>query len=211
MQLFVIPQPTLGAGGGQSTATSTVKTNNNISNNSNSIIFSGQRADSSSFKLAELHGDHLLLGSLNVVHNISVATLREVRRIDWPPTPEDNRLCQVKGKSASQCQNYIRLLKLDSAQVLFVCGTNAYRPLCRRYQMAKSNNSNSYELLSESLGDGRCPHQETQNATGLFVGDQLYSATSATFSGSDALIYRDPLRTEQFNSRHLNCEYQLEI
>lgn len=32
----------------------------------------------------------------------------------------------------------------------------------------------------------------------------LYVATVAGFTGADPLIYREPLRTEQFNPKHLN-------
>lgn len=35
----------------------------------------------------------------------------------------------------------------------------------------------------------------------------LYTATASDFSGSDPLIYKEPLRTGQFDSKHLNCEY----
>lgn len=35
--------------------------------------------------------------------------------------------------------------------------------------------------------------------------DNLYVATVAQFSGADPLIYRSPLRTEQFNPKHLNA------
>ena len=35
---------------------------------------------------------------------------------------------------------------------------------------------------------------------------ELYSATVSDFSGSDPLIYKEPLRTEQSDSKHLNCE-----
>lgn len=34
--------------------------------------------------------------------------------------------------------------------------------------------------------------------------DNLYVATVAQFSGADPLIYRSPLRTEQYNPKHLN-------
>ena len=37
-----------------------------------------------------------------------------------------------------------------------------------------------------------------------FAGGQLYSGTVADFSGSDALVIRDQLRTEQYNLKHLN-------
>lgn len=40
----------------------------------------------------------------------------------------------------------------------------------------------------------------------LLAGD-LYVATVAQFTGADPLIYREPLRTEQFNWKHLNGVY----
>ena len=39
----------------------------------------------------------------------------------------------------------------------------------------------------------------------LFIlGGQLYSGTVSDFSGSDALIFRGNLRTEQYDLKHLN-------
>ena len=38
----------------------------------------------------------------------------------------------------------------------------------------------------------------------FFADGELYSGTTADFSGSDALIYRDNIRTEQNDLRHLN-------
>ncbi len=35
---------------------------------------------------------------------------------------------------------------------------------------------------------------------------ELYSATVSDFSASDPLIYKEPLRTGQADSKHLNCE-----
>ena len=39
-------------------------------------------------------------------------------------------------------------------------------------------------------------------------GGKLYSGTVSDFSGSDALIIKDQVRTEQYNLKHLNgkCE-----
>jgi len=47
-------------------------------------------------------------------------------------------MCRMKGKSADQCQNYIRVLKLQTPETLFVCGTNAYKPRCRTYLITVS-------------------------------------------------------------------------
>ncbi len=40
----------------------------------------------------------------------------------------------------------------------------------------------------------------------LIADGELYTATVSDFSGSDPLIYKEPLRTVQFDSKHLNCE-----
>lgn len=40
-----------------------------------------------------------------------------------------------------------------------------------------------------------------------FSGGELYSGTVSDFSGTDALIYRDPLRTEQYDLKVLNGKF----
>ena len=42
------------------------------------------------------------------------------------------------------------------------------------------------------------------NVLCYFSGGQLYSGTVSDFSGSDALIFRGNLRTEQYDLKHLN-------
>jgi semaphorin 6 len=60
------------------------------------------------------------------------------------------------------------------------------------------------EILKEQAGEGLCPYDPHHNSTAVFAEDNLYVATVAQFSGADPLIYRSPLRTEQFNPKHLN-------
>jgi semaphorin 6 len=69
-----------------------------------------------------------------------------------------------------------------------------------------------YELINEQSGEGLCPYDPTHLSTATFFGavkdrsdDNLYVATVAGFNGADPLIYRSPLRTEQFNPKHLNA------
>ena len=38
-----------------------------------------------------------------------------------------------------------------------------------------------------------------------FTDGELYTATVSDFSGTDPLIYKEPLRTVQFDSKHLNA------
>ena len=57
-----------------------------------------------------------------------------------------------------------------------------------------------------TLVDGKEKYKYTSiNLTWTFFLDgQLYSGTVADFSGSDSLIIRNQLRTEQYNLKHLN-------
>lgn len=53
-------------------------------------------------------------------------------------------------------------------------------------------------------GRGRCPYDPLHNSTSIYAGDQLYSGTVADFSGSDPLIYKEPMRTERLDFKQLN-------
>ncbi|CAB0009533.1 unnamed protein product [Nesidiocoris tenuis] len=98
--------------------------------------FSGNESFTDFFKLLEMDSDSILIGSRNVVFNISLVDLSEnvKQRIVWPPTAAHRELCYLKGKSEEDCHNYIRVgAKLDEDRLL-LCGTNAYKPLCRHYK-----------------------------------------------------------------------------
>jgi len=62
-----------------------------------------------------------------------------------------------------------------------------------------------FQMKHEFSGTGICPHDPRHNSTAIFADGELYSGTTADFSGSDALIYRDGIRTEQNDLRHLNA------
>lgn len=53
-------------------------------------------------------------------------------------------------------------------------------------------------------GRGRCPYDPLHNSTSIYAGDQLYSGTVADFSGSDPLVYKEPMRTERLDFKQLN-------
>ncbi|XP_054160693.1 semaphorin-1A-like [Oppia nitens] len=163
--------------------------------------FLGNETDSDHFKLLEQDGDSVLVGATNIVYNISLLTLNENKRLQWYSSDDDIKMCKYKGKSDELCQNYIRVLSKRSANGLFVCGTNAFKPKCRQYV----ENSLEFELVKELSGEGLCPYDPTHLSTATFVDDSLYVATVAGFNGADPLIYRLPLRTEQFNPKHLNA------
>ncbi|XP_071037034.1 semaphorin-1A isoform X2 [Parasteatoda tepidariorum] len=169
--------------------------------------FLGNQTHSDHFKLLEKDGDHLLVGARNIVYNLSLDTLQEKKRLEWYSSDEDINMCKMKGKSEEECQNYIRVLARKSEDTILVCGTNAFKPLCRHYLQDAD-----YTMVKEASGEGLCPYDPTHNSTAIFAGSikerkdgDLYVATVAQFTGADPLIYRDPLRTEQFNWKHLNA------
>jgi len=110
-------------------------------------------------------------------------------------------MCLIKGKSENDCQNYIRVLARVNDEEMLVCGTNAYNPSCRRYV----TNGSVQEVRSEVSGKGMSPYDPNHNSTAVFSDGELYAGTVSDFSGLDPLIYKESLRTEQYDFKHLNA------
>lgn len=127
------------------------------------------------------------------------------------------------------CQNYIRVAFKKNDEELFVCGTNAFHPMCKtfnltvssyRYREWRSRRNRVCVIWTcvllfppaqdgtkgkeEMDGRGRCPYDPSHNSTSIYAGDQLYSGTVADFSGGDPLIYKEPMRTERLDFKQLN-------
>ena len=147
----------------------------------------------------------------NVIYNISLNGLRENSRIVWYSSDADRELCALKGKHESDCHNYIRVFaRLEDGQIL-LCGTNSYKPRCRNYAPVIDENAPTvagaaptYEIVRDVEAQGMCPYSPVHNSTYAFADGQLYSATVADFQGGDPLIYRENLRTEQYDLKQLN-------
>ncbi|XP_026319778.1 semaphorin-1A-like [Hyposmocoma kahamanoa] len=114
----------------------------------------------------------LIVGGRNTVYNLSLYDLSENvdQRIEWQSTVAHRELCQLKGKSSDECQNYPRVAARSHGSIL-VCGTNAYKPLCRRYSRPQPKTH-----LEEFDGTGHCPYDPTHNSTAVFVGKYYYCA-----------------------------------
>ncbi|KAM6039599.1 semaphorin-6C isoform 2-T2 [Chlamydotis macqueenii] len=129
-------------------------------------------------------------------------TLYPVRHLTWEARDREN--CAMRGRLQDECHNYIRVLAPRDARTLLACGTNAFSPLCRTYQV-----SSLAQEGEEVSGQARCPFDAKQSVVALFVDGSLYSATVADFQASDAVIYRSlspgrpPLRTLKYSSRWL--------
>ncbi|XP_034474317.1 semaphorin-1A isoform X2 [Drosophila innubila] len=165
------------------------------------LKFLGNESVVDHFKLVTKDGNSLLIGARNTVFNLSIHDLAEQQRLVWTSPEDDTKMCLVKGKDEEACQNYIRIMVVPSPGRLFVCGTNSFRPMCNTYVINDSN----YTLEATKNGQAVCPYDPRHNSTSVLADNELYSGTVADFSGSDPIIYREPLQTEQYDSLSLNA------
>ncbi len=80
------------------------------------------------------------------------------------------------------------------------CGTNAFSPTCRDYADERA----SFVNRGERRGIGLAPFDPEHNSTAVLVGEDLYAGTVADFAGVDSIVFRKPLRTQQYDSTQLN-------
>ncbi|KAG8232770.1 hypothetical protein J437_LFUL012909 [Ladona fulva] len=93
------------------------------------------------------------------------------------------------------------MTKTNTPGKYLVCGTNSFKPICREY----SFQGGTYTMDKEKPGQALCPYDPQHNSTAVFVDGDLYTGTVADFSGTDPIIYREPLQTEQYDSMSLNA------
>ncbi|XP_018376123.1 PREDICTED: semaphorin-1A isoform X3 [Trachymyrmex cornetzi] len=163
--------------------------------------FTGNETHTDYFRLVLRDGNYLMVGGRNLVHNLSLTDLTEQQRLTWYSTENDVKMCVVKGTPEENCQNYIRILVKTGPNNLFVCATNAFKPMCRDYTVHAGN----YTIVKEKGGQARCPYDPQHNSTFVYVDGELYTGTVADFAGMDPIIYREPLQTEQYDSMSLNA------
>ncbi|ENN78081.1 hypothetical protein YQE_05235, partial [Dendroctonus ponderosae] len=67
------------------------------------------------------------------------------------------------------CQNYIRVMAKTAQSRLLLCGTNAFKPICREYNVLSRN----YTFEKEKAGQALCPYDPRHNSTAIYVGKQF--------------------------------------
>ncbi|XP_040198597.1 semaphorin-6D isoform X4 [Rana temporaria] len=144
--------------------------------------------------------DQVYAVNLNEVHKTEITPSR---KLTWRSGQADRKNCAMKGKHKDECHNYIKVFVPRNDEMIFVCGTNAYNPMCRYYRLS------TLEYDGEEIsGLARCPFDARQTNVALFADGKLYSATMADFQASDAVIYRSmgdgfALRTIKYDSKWL--------
>ncbi|XP_006628709.1 semaphorin-6D isoform X1 [Lepisosteus oculatus] len=152
--------------------------------------------------------DTLFIAGRDQVYSVS---LRETyrneiipyRKLTWRSGQADRETCAMKGKHRDECHNFIKVLVPRNEDLVFICGTNGFNPMCRYYRL------DTLEFDGEEIsGLARCPFDAKQTNVALFADGKLYSATVADFLASDAVIYRSmgdgsALRTIKYDSKWL--------
>ncbi|XP_067827538.1 semaphorin 6D isoform X5 [Heptranchias perlo] len=123
------------------------------------------------------------------------------KKLTWKSRQQDRSNCAMKGKHKDECHNFIKVFVPKTDDTVFVCGTNAFNPVCRYYRLDTLDYNGE-----EVSGLARCPFDAKQTNVALFADNKLYSATVADFLASDAVIYRSmgdgsALRTIKYDSK----------
>jgi len=163
--------------------------------------FQGNASSIDHFRQLQPDGQFVLIGARNAMYNLTMPDLAENKKLEWFAEHDKVNLCKLKGRSEEKCQNYILVLSKMSSGKLLLCGTHAYKPLCRKYVYTEGK----YVLNKTMTGEGIIPYDPAHNSTSVLVDEQLYAGTVAGFSGTDPLIRRDPLRTVQYDANQLNA------
>ncbi|XP_060089120.1 semaphorin-4E-like [Heteronotia binoei] len=148
--------------------------------------------------------DILYAGAKNFILALDLNDVsKELSREPWFSTEDRQLGCLRRGKSKAECQNYILILHKINDTSLYVCGTNAFHPVCS-YVVIDNEKLQLRGKAVESRGS--CPFEPNLKYASLMVDGALYSATSNNFLGTEPIILRslrNPLRTE-FKAQWLN-------
>ncbi|XP_033505473.1 semaphorin-4E isoform X2 [Epinephelus lanceolatus] len=147
----------------------------------------------------------LFLGAKEAVYALDLKDIsKKLASVKWEVTQKQENSCKNKGKDPeADCKNYIRILHQLEDNRIYVCGTNAFDPECD--YMSYANGKLTLEKKAED-GKGKCPFDPFQRYASIMDDNNLYSATSMNFLGSEPILMRSSpvsIRTE-FKSSWLN-------
>lgn len=140
----------------------------------------------------------LVLGAREAVYALDLNNIsNKIASVDWEVTDKQQKECRHKGKDPEiECKNYIRTLHTMKDGRMYVCGTHAFDPECD--YMSYADGKLTLEHKQED-GKGKCPFDPFQKYSSIMIGNDLYSATSLNFLGSEPVVMRSSpvsIRTE---------------
>uniref|UniRef100_A0A3P8RV13 Semaphorin 4G n=1 Tax=Amphiprion percula TaxID=161767 RepID=A0A3P8RV13_AMPPE len=161
--------------------------------------FTGSSLNYSTLLLEEDVG-LLYVGSRGSVYALNTSNISTP--IDWDASPEQKKQCLSKGRdNQTECYNHIRFLQRYNETHLYVCGTNAFKPLCAYIDAERFSFSSGFEE-----GRDRCPYDPAKGYTGLLIDGEMFTASQYEFRSSPDVRRNFPfptLRTEEAPTRWL--------
>nr|XP_051708980.1 semaphorin-3E isoform X1 [Oryctolagus cuniculus] len=161
--------------------------------------------------LLDDYQERLFVGGRDLLYSLSLDRLSDgYREIHWPSAAPKIEECIMKGKDASECANYIRVLHHYNRTHLLACGTGAFDPLCAFVRVGYHSKDPRFHLESHrsERGRGRCPFDPGSSFTSTLIGSELFAGLYSDYWGRDAALFRSPgqlapIRTEPDNERLL--------
>uniref|UniRef100_A0A665WD61 Sema domain-containing protein n=1 Tax=Echeneis naucrates TaxID=173247 RepID=A0A665WD61_ECHNA len=141
--------------------------------------------------LLEEESGLLYVGGRGVVYALNTSNIS---------TPANLKV-SARSPQTTECYNHIRFLQRYNETHLYVCGTNAFRPLCAYIDEERFSFSSGFEE-----GRDRCPYDPAKGYTGLLVDGEMFTASQYEFRSSPDVRRNFPfptLRTEEAPTRWL--------
>ncbi|XP_030047824.1 semaphorin-4D-like [Microcaecilia unicolor] len=139
----------------------------------------------------------LYVGARDAIFAVNSLNIAEKQHeVYWKSSEDQKSVCYIKGRNQeTECFNYIRILQPLNETFLYVCGSNAFQPICDYLDLTL------FELAGrDEDGQGRCPFDPMESYTSVMVDGELYSGTSIDSMKSQYTIFRkskqNSLRTE---------------
>ncbi|XP_015927012.1 semaphorin 5c [Parasteatoda tepidariorum] len=167
-------------------------------------IFTRPNVESYTELLFDSERYQMIVGARDYLFRLNLESLRVLEETNWPATPEKLKMCMQKGQTEDDCHNYIRVLLMQGNRI-FVCGTNAFSPLCSWRDVNSLSSVHGWED-----GVAKCPRNPHANSTALLTTEgDYYIASALDFTSQTHAIYRimgnQPyLRTVQYDLKWLN-------
>ncbi|KAM4724113.1 semaphorin-4E-like [Anableps anableps] len=119
----------------------------------------------------------LFIGARGKVIVLSLDDItKKTGETQWTVSSSEKALCEMKGKSSEDCENYIRVLHtLDDGSIL-VCGTNAFNPACT-HLMFKGGNITMETTFED--GKGKVPFDPNVGFASLMKDPNMISMNIA--------------------------------
>jgi len=155
--------------------------------------------------LLDEYQERLFVGGKDLVYSLSLEQISSgYREIHWPSTALKIEECIMKGKDASECANYVRVLHHYNRTHLLTCGTGAFDPLCAFIRVGYHLEDPLFhlELHRSERGRGRCPFDPSSSFISTLVGNELFAGLYSDYWGRDAAIFRSMGRLAHIRTEH---------